>query len=236
MACGLPSGALQGVALAHGDAAGIRLPPALAPVQVVIVPVPKGGGGGAGGRAALAAEAERLRGELQAAGVRAEVDGRSCVPGAKFGSSERRGVPLRIEFDTESVASRTCVISKRDEPGPAAKLRDVSTEPGALAAAVIDLLDDAQLALRWRSAAALQSEVVDVSSYWELRDAIEAGKWARGPWAGGADDEAAVLREAGAALVCIPLEQPSSLQRGWTTCLYTGYQATEVAVFARAAP
>jgi hypothetical protein len=34
MACGLPSGALQGVALAHGDAAGIRLPPALAPVQV----------------------------------------------------------------------------------------------------------------------------------------------------------------------------------------------------------
>jgi hypothetical protein len=45
-----------------------------------------------------------------------------------------------------------------------------------------------------------------------------------------------VLREAGAALVCIPLEQPSSLQRGWTTCLYTGYQATEVAVFARAAP
>lgn len=63
--------------------------------QVSIVPILKGGA--RCNRHALAAEAHRICDALRRAGVRAVVDGRSCVPGIKFGSSERRGVPLRVE-------------------------------------------------------------------------------------------------------------------------------------------
>lgn len=108
---------------------------------------------------------------------------------------------------------------------------------------------------------------------------IEAGKWARGPFAGTLEDELAiqvrlkrarepakssitpayVLRclshteppqcaaadsprwcvpgwpqdETGATLRCYPLQQPTSLWGGFHTCLYSGYHASEVAIFAR---
>ncbi|KAI8477112.1 MAG: hypothetical protein J3K34DRAFT_498625 [Monoraphidium minutum] len=231
VACGLSPAALRALALAHGDGAGLVLPPALAPVQVVIAPVLRGGA--RCDRGALAAEAERLRAALDAAGVRAAVDGRSCVPGVKFGSSERRGVPLRIELDAAGVAARTVTLARRAEPGPAGKIHGASSEAGALVAAVQSLLEEAQSDLAWRAGVGLMSDVVDVSSYYELKDAIDAGKWARGPWAGGAEDEAAVRAETGAALVCVPLAQPVSVSAGWSTCLYSGYQATEVALFAR---
>lgn len=41
-------------------------------------------------------------------------------------------------------------------------------------------------------------------------------------------------QETGASLRCIPLAQPNSLAYGFSTCLYSGYQATEAAIFARA--
>lgn len=63
---------------------------------------------------------------------------------------------------------------------------------------------------------------------------MEAGLWARGPWAGSLEDELAVQEECGATLRCFPLAQPTSLARGYTTCVYSGYQAHEVAIFARA--
>ena len=63
---------------------------------------------------------------------------------------------------------------------------------------------------------------------------IEAGLWARGPWAGSLEDELAVQEETGATLRCFPLAQPASLARGFSTCLYSGYQASEAAIFARA--
>ena len=66
------------------------------------------------------------------------------------------------------------------------------------------------------------------------QDVVQDGMWARGPWAGSLEDEAAVYQETGATLRCIPLQQPVSIWSGYSTCLYSGYQAAEVALFARA--
>ena len=60
---------------------------------------------------------------------------------------------------------------------------------------------------------------------------MQDGKWARAPWAGSPDDEAAVLADTGASLLCVPLAQPTALGRSFTTCVYSGFQATEVAIF-----
>jgi prolyl-tRNA synthetase len=64
-------------------------------LQVVIVPIL---GKALGDQAAVAAACEAARQSLEAAGVRAKVDGRDHVrPGAKFFEWERKGVPLRLE-------------------------------------------------------------------------------------------------------------------------------------------
>ncbi|PSC69719.1 proline-tRNA chloroplastic mitochondrial [Micractinium conductrix] len=230
MGAGLEAALLGAAALMHGDDAGLRLPPALAPVQVCIVPLLHY----RCDRGALAAEAERLRAALQRAGVRAAVDWRRRGPaGVRFGDSERRGVPLRLELGPRDLQSRTCVLAPRWGPDAGGKLGGVSTDADALAQTVQTLLDDAQSDLRWGAAGALQEEIVDVTSLIELREVVAAGKWARGPWAGGAADAAAVEEESGAELRCVPLAQPVSTWGGFNTCLYTGYQASEVALFAR---
>ena len=72
--------------------------------------------------------------------------------------------------------------------------------------------------------------IVDVTSYEELKAAIAAGKWARGGWAGTDEQETQVKEETGATLRCFPFEQPA----GPHTCLLTGHAADEVALFARA--
>lgn len=74
------------------------------------------------------------------------------------------------------------------------------------------------------------NNIVDVTSYEELKVAIGNDKWARGGWAGSDSDEVAVKEETGATLRCFPFEQPE----GPHTCLMTGQPAKEVAIFAKA--
>ncbi|KAI7844242.1 hypothetical protein COHA_002041 [Chlorella ohadii] len=235
MGGGLQAAALSGMALVHGDDAGLRLPPELAPIQAVIVPM---WFGSTKSKAALTEEAERVRRLLADAGIRAVVDGRRTRPGVRFGTADRCGAAVRIEIGARDVTSHTCTLVPRrasDSTEAPTRLAGVSTEGGEeLAAAVADLLDEAQQDMRWGAAAAVQEAIVDVSSFMELREVVEAGKWARGPWAGSPEDEQAILEETGASLRCIPLAQPTSLAYGFSTCLYSGYQATEAAIFARA--
>ena len=76
----------------------------------------------------------------------------------------------------------------------------------------------------------------DVSSYAELKVAIEDGRWARGWWAGSDADEEKVKEETGATLRCFPFEQPAEAEAnggGGGKCFMTGGAAGEVAIFAK---
>jgi prolyl-tRNA synthetase len=69
----------------------------------------------------------------------------------------------------------------------------------------------------------------DVTTYAEFKEAVEDG-FVRAWWAGDGEDEDRVKDETKATIRCIPLEQPG----GTGTCVYTGKEATEVAIFGRA--
>ena len=60
--------------------------------------------------------------------------------------------------------------------------------------------------------------------------AVENGKWARGGWAGTDEMEKSIKTDCGATLRCFPLDQPAEIPK----CFYTGQDATEVAIFAKA--
>ena len=92
----------------HGDEKGLVFPPALAPVQVVIVPIP-----GKEGRESVEAYAGTLSEELKQAGLRCRLDLGPDRPGAKFFTWEARGVPLRLEVGAREVASGSLSMTDR---------------------------------------------------------------------------------------------------------------------------
>jgi prolyl-tRNA synthetase len=224
---GVSTRMVGGIIMAHGDDAGLRLPPALAPLQVVVIPILKKGADAA----AVLAAAAGMEAALKAAGVRAKVDaGSERTPGWKFNHYELRGVPVRVEVGPRDVEAGTCVVARRDRAGKEGKEAGVPLEAGAFVAHVSALLGEVQASLLAEATAFRDANIVDVASYAELQAAIAAGKWARGPWAGSDEEEGRVKDETQATLRCFPFDQPPH----GGVCLLSGRPAAEVAIFAKA--
>ncbi|KAL2334765.1 hypothetical protein Fmac_015978 [Flemingia macrophylla] len=214
-----------GIIMTHGDDAGLMLPPKIAPIQVVIVPIWKDDE-----KAAVLNAASSVKDVLQRSGIKVKLDDSDQrTPGWKFNFWEMKGVPLRIEIGPRDVASGSVVISRRDIPGKQGKVFGISMEPSNLEAYVKDKLDDIQSSLLEKAIAFRDSNIIDVSTYDELKAAISQGKWARGPWSASDEYELKVKEETGATIRCFPFEQPQGIKR----CLMTGNPAEEVAIFAK---
>src|SRR4051812_27296866 len=98
------------VVMAHGDERGLRLPPGVAPQQVVIVPILR-----EEDSADVLRTSAAVADELRAAGVRVRVDDRPDYrPGFKFNEWELKGVPVRIEIGGRDLAAGVATVSRRD--------------------------------------------------------------------------------------------------------------------------
>jgi len=212
-----------GVVMAHGDDRGLRLPPRVAPQQVVIVPIL-----GEDDHADVLEAAAAVADELRAAGVRVRVDDRpEYRPGFKFNEWELKGVPLRIELGRRDLAASAVTVVRRDTG-------DRRQLPLAGVSAAIDgMLGDVQTSL-FRAARDEQERrtLRDPSSYDEM---IEYLRDARGfvvaPWCGDAECEARVKEDSSATIRCLPLEEQPG-QSG--TCVCCGRSAATTAVWAQA--
>ncbi|KAF8412214.1 hypothetical protein HHK36_000174 [Tetracentron sinense] len=217
---------IGGIIMTHGDDAGLMLPPNLAPIQVVIVPIWKK----ADEKTGVLNAASFVEKVLKTAEIKVKVDGSDQkTPGWKFNFWEMKGVPLRIEIGPRDVSSGTVVISRRDVPGKQGKVFGISMESPILETYVKEKLDEIQSSLLERAISYRDSNIVDVSSYDELKVAISQGKWARGPWSASDAEELKVKEETGATIRCFPFEQP----QGMKTCFMTGNAAEEIAIFAK---
>jgi prolyl-tRNA synthetase len=125
---GFSTRTIGGLILVHGDDRGLKLPPKLAPTQVVIVPIWRGQNKGEVRR-----EAEALYSELKDSGLRMEMDfDEEHSPGWKFNEHELRGVPMRVELGPKDIEKGQAVLVRRDtgekefvpRAGVAVRLRD----------------------------------------------------------------------------------------------------------------
>lgn len=211
------------VIMAHGDDHGLRLPPKLAPIQVVAIPVYKNDEE----RTPVIETVNRLVAELRAVGVRVHVDDRDERPGFKFNDWEMRGVPVRLEIGPKDVQNNNAVLARRDVLGKEGK-QFISQD--GLVEVVQQLLIDIQANLLQQATDFREANTHDVTSYDDVKQIIEKGGWARGWWAGSDADERRVKEEIGATLRCFPLDQPD----GSGKCFLTGENAERVAIFAKA--
>ena len=104
---GVSTRIIGGIIMTHGDDSGLVLPPAVAPIQVAIIPVQMHKEG-------VLEAAENIAKTLKAAGVRVKLDDSDQSPGWKFSEYEMKGVPLRIEIGPRDLAENKCVIVRRD--------------------------------------------------------------------------------------------------------------------------
>lgn len=221
---GLSTRMIGAIVMAHGDDKGLRLPPKVAPIQVVIVPIFKNDDE----RAPVMEAVSRLSKELLNANIRIHVDRREGMsPGFKYNDWEMRGVPLRMEVGPKDVQNNTVALARRDIPGKEGKK---FLPQDGIAATVQELLTAIQANMLQQATVFRDANIYDVSNYDELKALVEKGGWARVWWAGSSEDEGRIKEETGATVRCIPFDQPS----GSGTCFLTGKPSSTIALFAKA--
>ena len=213
------------VIMAHGDENGLRLPPELAPVQVVIVPIARD----ETARADVMTVVERIRDDLDKKGIRVEVDDREGMsPGFKFNHWEVRGVPLRLEIGPRDLEEGHVMASQRNRPGRDSKFTIsldsiVDSIPGILERIQSEMFEEA---IQKRDSRTYTAENLD-----DFREAIVSkpgfyNVW----WDGDTEDEARLQKETKATVRCIPLEQ----REGTGKCFMTGRETNTRVIIARA--
>ena len=175
--------------MAHGDDAGLRVPPSLAPIQVVVLVVKDEGG--AGEKAAALAK------QLRAEGVRVELDTRDTGFGRRAIEWELKGVPLRIELGPRDVTAGTADMARRDK---ADKEKGVPLD--GLPPRVPGVLDEIQSALYQQAEQRQRERTVEVKSVDEALEAARTG-FARLPWKAGDDDAEDRLNKEGVTVRCL---------------------------------
>jgi prolyl-tRNA synthetase len=212
-----------GLVMAHGDDRGLRLPPRVAPQQVVIVPIFR-----EDDRSDLLQTAAAVADELRAAGVRVRVDDRpEYRPGFKFNEWELKGVPLRIEIGARDLAAAAVTVVRRD-------IGEKQQIPLAgVSAAIGELLSGVQTTLfRVARDERERRTLREPSNYDEMIAYLrEAGGLVAASWCGRRECELRVKDESAATIRCLPLgEQPARAG----TCVCCGRSAGAGAVWAQA--
>jgi prolyl-tRNA synthetase len=184
---------LGGLIMVHGDDAGVRLPPALAPTQVVVMAV----------KGDVADSVRRIADDLRASGVRVTVDDRTDTPfGRRAVDWELKGVPLRIEVGPRDLENGVATVARRLFGGKTPVRLDtvIDEVTTALSGEQQRMLDDA--------AAARDARIATVST---IEDAVEAAAvgWARMPWSAVGSEGEAKLGESAVTVRCLQREDGS---------------------------
>ncbi len=186
---GVSTRLMGALVMVHGDDDGLRLPPRLAPVQVVVILV-KADDGADAAASALAAE-------LGGAGIRVELDARTDASfGRRTVDWELKGVPLRLEVGPRDLAQGMVVLARRDTG------TKTPVALGAVTTAVTEALDAIQSSLFEEAADLQRSRTVAASSLDEAEAASATGFAVLPLSVIGADGETS-LNRAGLSIRCI---------------------------------
>jgi prolyl-tRNA synthetase len=183
---------LGAMIMVHGDDRGLRIPPKMAPLEVVFVPIVRT----TDTRAVDVCKAAAQR--LSDAGFRVRVDDRDEQPGWKYAEWDVRGVPVRVEIGPRDVDAGTAVLVRRDRAkGDPDQKRSVALD--ALAAELPALLADIQVTLFEEAKAFLASHTIRATARDEFFELCRArGGMIDIPWCRRPECEAFVKAETGA--------------------------------------
>lgn len=209
------------VIMAHGDDQGLRLPPRIAPIQVIVIPIAR-----KDEQKDLVKEyLQPVLDELKNINVRIQVDWRDESPGFKFNDWEMKGVPLRLEVGPRDVENGQAVLVRRDS---SEKMIVGKTE---LINLIPRLLEQIQQGLFDQAVAHRAANTHSATTYAEFKSIIaEQGGFVRCGWDGTTATEVQIKDETKATIrLILPDENIAGLN-----CIFSGRPAVHEVIFAKA--
>lgn len=181
--------------MTHGDNNGLVLPPAVAPIQAVVIPI-------AAHKAGVTEAADKLYRTLVDAGIRAKCDNSDNSAGWKFAEYEMKGVPVRIELGPRDIEAGQCVIVSRvTREKKTVKLENIAEEVKTALSEVHDALYEKALRNR-------EEHTYSATTLEEMcKIAKEHTGFIKTMWCGDEECELKVKEEAGLSSRCMPFEQ-----------------------------
>ena len=218
---GVSTRLIGAVIMAHGDDNGLRLPPKIAPYQVVFVPIARN-------------EEETIQikeyvspvlAELKTNEVRIFEDWSDNSPGFKFHEWEMKGAPIRLEIGPRDVKEEKAVLVRRDTN------EKIFMEKSQLVETIFTLLKEIQNNLFEQARTFRQENTHSVSTYDEFKDILKnKGGFLQCGWDGEKISEAKIKEDTKATIRCILTEEKAE----GINCVYSGKPAKHIVIFAKA--
>ena len=208
------------VIMTHGDDKGLRLPPKVAPIQVVIIPIIRND-----------EDSKKVRNyinpliyQLTEKVIRVHLDDRKKIsPGFKFNEWEMKGVPVRVEVGPRDMKNKQVFTARRDSGAKfGLEIENASEKIDQL---LIEIQDNLlQQAKQFREDNTYVSD-----NYDDFKAKISKGGFVKCGWDGTEETEDAIKNETKATIRTIPFdENPKNLK-----CIYSGLPAKHEVIFAK---
>lgn len=201
--------------MSHGDQRGLKLPPVVAPIQVIVVPI-------AQHKEGVIDKAQEIVAKLCKMGIRAEADVRDASPGWKFNEWEMKGVPVRLEIGPRDIEQNQCVIVRRDNfEKTIISLDNIDYISQLLAQIQKDMLETAREIQKDR--------VKEANSIDEILNHVNDQCFVKVPWCGCRECEEAIKNQTAASSRVIAEDSADGKK-----CAVCGKEAKKIVYFARA--
>ncbi|MCR5501752.1 MAG: proline--tRNA ligase [Lachnospiraceae bacterium] len=215
---GLSTRIIGAIIMVHGDDSGLKLPPAIAPVQVAVIPIRQQAEG-------VLEKASSIADELRKAGIRVKLDDTDKSPGFKFSEQEMRGIPLRIEIGPKDIENGKCVICRRDTG------EKIEVSLDEVNAKIPELLDSIQKDMLSRAEEHLKTHTYEAHDREEFVKLFnEKAGFVKAMWCGETACEEKIKEDMAVTSRCMPYKQEHLSD----TCVYCGKKAQKMVYWGRA--
>ncbi len=214
---GMSTRVIGGIIMTHGDDNGLLLPPAVAPIQVVILPI-------AMHKEGVLEKATELKERLKNV-CRVKLDDSDQSPGWKFAQYEMKGVPLRLEIGPKDIEKNQCVLVRRDNR------EKVFVSLDNLEEEVPKALEQVRQGMYDKALSRRENMTYTAKSLSELKEIAENKPGLiKAMWCGELECEEKLKEEAGVTSRCMPFEQEEISD----TCVCCGKKAKTMVVWGKA--
>ena len=190
---GMTTRLVGAIIMVHGDNSGLKLPPRLAPTQLMIIPI-------AMHKEGVLDKANELKEALLAKGIRVKLDDSDKTPGFKFSECEMRGVPLRLEIGPKDIENNQCILVRRDTGEKiVSSLENIEKE-------VVSLLEEIQNDMFKRALEHREAHTYEADTMEEFTEIVENKPgFVKALWCGDRECEDKIKELTQATSRCMPL-------------------------------
>ncbi len=215
---GVTTRLIGAIIMTHGDDNGLVLPPAVAPIQAVIIPIAAHKGG-------VIEKARELEDKLKGA-FRVKVDDSDNTPGWKFAQYEMKGVPVRIEMGPRDIENGECVlVTRHNREKTVVKIENIVE-------ALEQKLKEVHEGIYNKALENRENRTYDCTTIDEINEALntKGDGFIRAMWCGDENCEDEVKAQTGAGSRCIPFDQKNLSDK----CVCCGKPAKTMVLWGKA--